>query len=298
MGEKKKKKPAWPNGLSELFEHVTSIPANDELELRVAVHDLQTYATESSDEYQQIDAAILASCSRIVRQASQNLPLGISEKHLDRFHSKPYIRSINALIRTLLPKMEEPQPGLCLDGLQLQKCKLDHIDLKDSSLRITDLSHCRLSRASLQRADLRFANMMSATLSHANLSESLMESCEMEWCDLSHADLHRSQLMKADLGGSILNHADLSSAILSSTNLANATLNHANLSHANLFAARLHAAKLHGCDLTGTGITPERLENAGMETFADRGTIWGSENDCCGRNPLDPAYYTEQQTLL
>lgn len=294
----KKEQSIWPDGLSELFEHVTSIPANDELELRVAVHDLQTFATQSSGEYKHIDAAILASCCKIVQQAAQKLPFSTSEKHLDRFHSKPYIRSINALIRTLLPEMEEPQPGLCMDGLQLQKCNLDHINLNGSSLRMTDLSHCRLSRADLHRTDLRFANMMSATLTHTNLSESLMESCEMDWCDLSHADLHRSQLMKADLGGSILDHADLSHTILSSANLANTTLNHANLSHANLFGARFHFAKLYGCDLTGTGITPERLENAGMEAHADRGTIWGSEDDCCKRNPLDPAYYMEQQNLL
>ena len=294
----KRKRSTWPDGLSELFEHVTSIPANDELELRVAVHDLQTFATESSGEYQNIDAAILTSCSSIIQQAAKNLPLSASEKHLDRFRSKPYIRSINALIRTLLPKMEEPQSGLCLDGLQLQKCKLDHINLNGSSLRMTDLSHCRLSKAGFHRADLRFANLMSATLVHADFSRSLMESCEMDWCDLSHTDLYRSQLMKADLGGSILDHADLSHAILSSANLANATLSHANLSHANLFGARLHSAKLYGCDLTGTGVTPERLENAGMEARADRGTIWGSNRDCCERNPLDPAYYSEQQELL
>ncbi|MES0370843.1 MAG: pentapeptide repeat-containing protein [Mariprofundaceae bacterium] len=298
MGEKRKKQPVWPDGLSELFEHVTSIPANDELELRVAVHDLQTFAVESSGDYQHIDAAILTSCSNIVRQAAQNLSLRTSEKQLNRFHSKPYIRSINALIRTLLPRLSSPQPGLCFDGLQLQKCELDHIDLSGCSLRMADLSHCRLARTRLHRVDLRYANLMSATLTRANLSESLMESCELDWCDLSHADLHRCQLMKADMGGSILSHADLSQAILSDTNLANATLSHANLSHANLFAARLHFAKLHGSDLTGTGITPERLENAGMETHADRGTIWGSDDDCCKRNPLDPAYYMEQQDLL
>lgn len=294
----KREQSIWPDGLSELFEHVTSIPANDELELRVAVHDLQTFAIESSDEYQHIDAAILASCSRIVQQAAKNLPISTSKKHFDHFHSKPYIRSINALIRTLLPRMTEPQPGLCLDGLQLQKCNLDHINLNGSSLRMTDLSHCKLSNSILKRSDLRFANLMSATLTRADLSESLMESCEMDWCDLSHADLHRSQLMKADLGGSILDHADLSHSILSSANLANTTLNQANLGLANLFGARFHSAKLYGCNLTGTGITPERLENVQMNFHADRDTIWGSENDCCGRNPLDPAYYTEQQSLL
>ncbi|MDX8404007.1 MAG: pentapeptide repeat-containing protein [Mariprofundaceae bacterium] len=294
----KKKQSTWPDGLSDLFEHVSSIPANDEIELRVAVHDLQSYVSQSLGKHQNIDDAILASCSDIVRQATQNIPLPISEKHLGQHHDKPYIRSVNALIRTLLPRLEEPQQDLCMDGLNLQKCELDHINLNGSSFRMADLSYCKLSRTDLKRVDFRFANLMGAILTHAKLSESLMESCEMDWCDLSYADLYHSQLMQADLGGSILEHADLSYAILSSANLANATLNHANLSHANLFGARLHSAKLHGCDLTGTGITPERLEHAGMKTYADQGTIWGSDNDCCGRNPFDPAYYTEQQNLL
>ncbi len=294
----KRGQPTWPDGLSALFECVNSIPANDEFELRMAVHDLQSFATQGVSNYQHIDTAILASCSSIIRQAAQDLPLALSEKQLDHYRSKPYIRSINALIRTLLPGMEEPQPGLCLDGLQLQKCSLAHIGLTSVSLRMADLSYCKLSNADLKCADIRFANLMSATLNRAILSESLMESCEMAWCDLSHADLHRSQLIKAELGGSILDHADLSHAIVSCTNLANTTLNHANLSHANLFGAKLHSAKLYGCDLTGTGITPERLENAGMPFHADRGTIWGDKKDCAGRNPLDPAYYTEQQNLF
>jgi len=294
----KKEQLTWPDGLNELFEHVSSIPANDEFELRVAVHDLQSFVTQKTGEYQHIDSAILAVCCNIVQQAAQNLTLTTSEKNIDRYHSKPYIRSINALICTLLSKMDVPQSKLCLDGLRLQKSNLDHIDLNHSSLRMTNLSHCRLSRANLHHVDFRFSNMMSAILTHANLSESMMEFCEMDWCDLSHADLHGCQLMKADLGGSILDHTDLSYAILSGSNLASTTLSHANLSHANLFAARLHFVKLHGCDLTATGITPERLENANMDFHADQATIWGTEDDCCGRNPLDPSYYAEQQRLL
>ena len=291
-------KPTWPGELKSLFERVKSIPANDELELRVAVHDLQTFATQPSDNYEQLDVAILESCCNLVRRASQYLPLSQSPHHLKDFHNKPYIRSINALIRALLQKLEYPQHGVCLDGLQLQRCKLDHIDLSHSSMRLTDLSHCGLSHASLSHTDLRFANLMSSSMAHSNLSQSLLEFCEMDWCDLSHADLHRCQLIRADLGGSILDHADLSSAILSSANLANATLTAANLSQANFFGSRLHSTKLHGADLSGTGITPERLENVEMAFQADRGTIWGSIKDCGGRNPLDPFYYSEQQSLL
>ncbi len=288
----------WPDELKSLFERVKSIPANDELELRVAVHDLQSFAIQSSNHYEQLDSAILESCSNLVRQASQSLSLSQSPHYLKNFHDKPYIRSINALIRTLLQKLEYPQHGLCLDGLQLQRCKLDHINLNHSSLRMTDLSHCGLSRASLSHVDLRFSNLMSSSMPHCNLSQSLLEYCEMDWCDLSRADLHRTLLVRADLGGSILDHTDLSSSILSGANLANATLTGANLSHANLFGSRLHATKLHGADLTGTGITPERLENVEMAFLSDHGTIWGSEDDCAGRNPLDPLYYSEQQPLL
>lgn len=293
-----KEKPTWPDGLKSLFERVKSIPANDELELRVAVHDLQRFATRSRDDYEQLDAAILEACCDLVDHASRHLPLSLSPKELERYRNKPYIRSINALIRSLLQKLEYPQYGICLNGLQLQRCELDHINLNHASLRMTDLSHCRLNHASLSYTDLRFANLMSATISHANLSQSMMEFCEMDWCDLTRADMHRCQLMKADLGGSILEYSDLSSAILSGANLANATLTHANLSHANLFGSRLHAAKLKGADLTGTGITSARLENVGMSFHDDWETVWGSEEDCAGRNPLDPAYYSEQQPLL
>jgi len=290
---------SWPDGLTELFERLPSIPANEELELRVAVHDLQSYAShEPSDEHRHIDHAILGACSDMLINSTRHHDLPLTSKELESYRSKPYVRSINALVRTLLPQLDEPQAGLCLNGLQLQKCSFDHISLGSSSLCMADISYCKLSRADLSHADLRFANLMSATLAHSDLSGSLMESCDMSWCDFTHADLHRTQLMDSDLGGSILDHADISYAILSGANLANATLNHANLSYANLFGARLHLAKLYGCDLTGTGITPERLENAGMETHSDRGTIWGNETDCAGRNPFDPAYYAKQQSLL
>ena len=291
-------KEIWPDELKSLFERVKSIPANDELELRVAVHDLQHFATQDSDDYEQLNVAILESSCELIQRASQHLTLSQSSKELDHYRNKPYLRSINALIRTLLQQLEYPQHGICLDGLQLQQCKLDHVDLSHSSMRMTDLSYCRLSHASLSHCDFRFANLMSSSMAHCNLTQSLLEFCEMDWCDLSHADLHRSQLIKADLGGSILDHADLSSAILSGANLANATLSHANLSHANLFGSRLHATKLYGTDLTGTGITPDRLENVGFSLQSDRGTIWGSEEDCAGRNPLDPSYYVKQQDLL
>jgi len=295
--------PTWPNELKELFERVRSIPANDELELRVAVHDLKHFATGRFDRakvemYEQMDAAILMLCSDLIRRTSGHLPLASLSEAVAAYRDKPYLRSINALIRTLLQQLEHPQQGLCLDLLQLQRCLLDHIDLNHTSLRMADLSHCRLMRADLSHADLRFASLMSASLAHSNLSNALMESCDMAWCDLSHADLHRSQLMKADLGGSILEHADLSLSILSGANMNNATLTSANLSHANLFAVKLHATKLYGADMTGTGITPERLENVDMHCCSDRGTIWGDEKDCGGRNPLDPAYYSEQQQLI
>jgi len=289
----------WPDGLIALFERLPSIPANDELELRVAVHDLQSYAThELSDEHQHIDQAILDACSEMLARGSRHLSAPLTEKALNNYRSKPYVRSINSLIRTLLSSVDSPQHGLTLDSMQLQQCRLDHIDLSGCSLRMSDLSNCRLSNAILKGVDMRFSNAMSATFSKTDLSESLMESSELGWCDFSHADLYRSQLMSADLNGSIFDHADLSKTILSAANMANATLTDANLTDANLFGARLHSAKLYGCDLTGTGITPERLENAKMEFQGDSKTVWGSEDDCCGRNPLDPTYYSQQQNLL
>ncbi len=282
-----------------LFERLPSIPANDELELRVAVHDLQGYATHQlSDERQHIDQAILNACSEMLTRSSLHLSAPLTEKALNDYRSKPYVRSINSLIRTLLSSVDSPQHGLTLDLMQLQQCRLDHIDLNGCSLRMSDLSNCRLSNAVMKGVDMRFSNAMSTTFSKASLSESLMESSELGWCDFSHADLYRCQLMSADLNGSIFDRADLSKTILSSANLANATLNDANLTNANLFGARLHSAKLLGCDLTGTGITPDRLENVQMAFQADERTVWGSEDDCGGRNPLDPRYYSQQQKLL
>jgi uncharacterized protein YjbI with pentapeptide repeats len=293
---------SWPDELTELFDRVKSIPANDEIELRIAIHDIHHFATERAEDYQQIDRAMLELCSDLIYRTSQHIQLDESpprlKQTLEQHRNKTYIRSINALIRTLLQQLEHPQQGLCLDTLQLQQCKLDHIDLSYASMRMTDLSHCRLARSNLSQSDLRFANLMSASLARSNLSQALFEACDMAWCDLSHTDLHRSQLMHTDLGGSILEHADLSASILSGANLNNATLTSANLNHANLFAAKLHAAKLYGADLSGTGITPERLENMGMHFYSDKGTIWGDKQDCGGRNPLDPAYYHEQQQLI
>jgi len=293
-----KKEQKWPDDLQELIERIASIAANDEFELRVAVHDLQTHAVRSSHKDRHVADAILQSCCDLIRQAAHQLSPDGGDKVLGSFRSKPYIRSINALIRTLLPESGDAQHGLALDGLQLHECNLEHIDLSGSSLRMTDFSRSKLSRASFGRCDLRFAAFTGASLLSADFAHSLMEHCAMAWCDLSRVDMQRCQLMYADMGGSILERAKLSHALLSGADMANATLTGADLRHANLFAARLHSAKLSGCNLTGTGITPERLENAGMSFQADSKTLWGSEDDCHGRNPLDPAYYCEQQRLL
>jgi len=289
----------WPKGLAELFERLPSIPANEELELRVAVHDLQTYATHDlSDGHQNIDQAILAACSGILEKSFRLLSPPLSQKQLNTYRSKPYVRSANALIRTLLTTVDTPQPNLILDGMQLQKCSLDHIHLNGSSMRMSDISNCRFSHAELKGIDMRFSNGMSSTFSRSDLSESLMELCELGWCDFSHANLYRSQLMGSDLNGSIFDQADLRATILSGANLSTTTLNDADLTNSNLFGVRLHEAKLQGANLTGTGITPGRLTNVAMHVISDSETIWGSEDECSGRNPLDPCYYSQQQDFL
>ena len=277
--------------LDAITQHIVNIPANDELELRVAVHDLQNCTTsfskqiESTPEYHEL---LLSACAEILTKNQEKL----TAETLQSYRHKPYIRSLNALLQDILPQTSEPQPGLCLDGLELQQCSIAHIGLPFSSLRFIDLSQSNVSHADLQNSDIYHANAVGCNFSHSNLSYCTLSKSDLSWADFSYARLYHITAVDMDMSNSILMHANLSHAILSGTHFHSATLNHTDLSSSNLFGADFHHCKLEATDLRGTGITPKRLQDAGMEVFQTSHTLWGSDEDCGGRNPLAKEYYS------
>lgn len=268
--------------LGQLLEHIKHIPANDELELRVALHDLQQYTLQSADilTKDQSHHAILATCAQIIRQSTL------------RNGKEPfYIRSLHAFLYKLLPEVIEPQSHLCLDGLKLHACQLPHIEISTSKLQYIDMSSSDLSHANLHHSDLSYGNMMSAKLCHSDLHACCLNSSDLSWADLSHADLHQAQAINAHMSGAILHRADASKSLLSGCDLSCSELSYSDFSFSNLFAVDLHRSKLNGTDLRGTGVTEKRLYDARMDVQSNDNTLWGDEGDCGGRNPLHASYY-------
>lgn len=268
--------------LDQLLEHIKHIPANDELELRVAVHDLQHYTQHTSDKLKQDQShhAILATCAQIIQQSEK---LGCKKPF--------YIRSLYAFLYDLLPEVIEPQSQLDLHALQLHGCQLAHIEISNSKLQYIDVSSSDLSHANLHHSDLSHSNMMSANLAHSDLYACCLNQSDLSWADLSHADLHQTQAINAHMSGAILHRADASHALLSGCDLSSAELSYADFSFSNLFAVDLHHSKLNGTDLRGTGITEKRLSDVHMHVHSNDNTLWGDDDDCGGRNPLHAKYY-------
>jgi len=274
--------PQYSSELNQLLEHIRHIPANDELELRVAVHDLQQYAQQSLDilKKDQAHHAILSTCAHMIRQSD-----------MQNYKQSSYIRSLHAFLYDLLPEVIEPQSKLNLHGLKLHGCQLSHIEISHSQLQSIDVSSCNLSHANLHHSDLSHSNMMAANLGHSDLYACCLNHSDLSWADLSHADLHRIQAINAHMSGAILNHADASYGLFSGSDLSAVDLSHADMSFSNLFAVCLQHSKLYGTDLRGTGITEKRLHDANMHVQSDNSTLWGNETDCGGRNPLHAKYY-------
>jgi len=284
------KTPAYSDELSTLIEHIEVIPSHDELELRVAVHDLQEQANKSSSQHEH--PAILAACSLILIQAESR----IAVEEIKSYRNKPYVRSLNKLVLNLLAEITEPQAKLCLNGLEFNQSHLSHIEIPASSMLKTDFSFADLSHAILYGSNMSASTTMSSNLSHADLHRCQLNESDCSWCDLSYADLRLIQAINSDMGGVIFDHANAAYAVFSGSNLASATLSHANFSYANFFGTNLNRCKFHGTDLRGTGITEKRLFDARMDFQADTHTLWGSDDDCDHRNPLDTCYYTNPQT--
>jgi len=255
---------------------------HNDFELREVVEDLQ--CSVLAQQHHEKDAAALTSCALLLAQSRvQN---HLYEDEVQLWQEKASIRKLNGLVRKLLSHIQQPMHHLCLDGMRLQDGEFKDIALPFVRLRWADLSHCILTHADLHGGDLRHMHGVGCDMSHIDLHEAWLDGCHLSWADLSHADLRAIQATDMDLSGAFLNGSNLSKAILSGVNFASATLDEANLKGANLFGVCLKLARLHGTNLKYTGITPARLANAGMAVHADQDTIWGSEHDCAGRNPL------------
>ncbi|MDQ6968572.1 MAG: pentapeptide repeat-containing protein [Mariprofundaceae bacterium] len=268
--------------LRQLLEHIKHIPVNDELEMRVAVHDLQQYTQQSADILKKDQGyhAILKACSQMIQRSD-----------MQDVKQVAYMRSLHAFLYNLLPEIIVPQSQLDLRSLQLHGCQLAHIEISNSNLQYIDVSSSDLSHANLHHSDLSHSNMMSANLAHSDLYACCLNHSDLSWADLSYADLDHIQAINAHISGAILSHSSASNALFSGSDFSSAELSYSDFSFSNLFAVDLQRSKLNGTDLRGTGITERRLHDAHMNVQSNDSTLWGDESDCGGRNPLHAKYY-------
>jgi uncharacterized protein YjbI with pentapeptide repeats len=116
-----------------------------------------------------------------------------------------------------------------LDGASLVVSDLDHIWMKEATLRNASLlganlrdaslGSCNLMEANLTRADLTAASLNGADLTRAILTEAVLTKTDFIKADLTGADLSEADLTEADLGGATLNRANLTEADLSGANI-------------------------------------------------------------------------------
>ena len=142
----------------------------------------------------------------------------------------------------------------------LEKAKLDRVDLRDSKLPFARLGH-----ASLRDAQLYFTDLSSASLDAADLERANLWSANLAGAGLRGAKLQGAKLQHAQLGNAELADADLAGAFLIDATLVDATLTNASLAGAFLIGAHLANAKLANADLAGADLTRAILDGANLK---------------------------------
>ncbi len=161
-----------------------------------------------------------------------------------------------------------------LSKLNLEKNKINDIDLSGINLTEFNFSHKNLESADLRRSILYRANLRSTNLKHAKLSGSNLACADLSEADCSNAvfnnvnlekaflietNLTNAKLMRASLKGAYLNKA-----CLKNTSLLGATFYKANLSEADLSESDLRGANFTNCNLSNVNFENSDLRNANL----------------------------------
>jgi uncharacterized protein YjbI with pentapeptide repeats len=187
-----------------------------------------------------------------------------------------------------------------LNGVRWEGTELEHVNLKDTSLKYanlegTNLSNSNLEGANLYRANLKGTNLPNSRLKGADLSYANLKDVNLEYANLESANLADANLKGADLSNAHLENAKLRQANLQGANLSNtvqisakrweahreaagdfgayvpeahivrAHLKGADLSYANLKDVNLEYANLEGANLGNANLKGADLSNANLK---------------------------------
>jgi len=178
--------------------------------------------------------------------------------------STPLTRT--CLIKKLMstpPKWELRCQGVNLEGTNLSKLDLRHVNfkyaiLRNANLTSANLSYCNFERADLSLAKLDGANLLGVKMLCANLEKASMHGCNFE--DPAGT--------RANMEGANMKHVDLDGSHMAGVNLRVATLKNANLQNCDLRGAVLAGADLENCDLSGCDLQEANLRGANLKGAA------------------------------
>jgi len=178
--------------------------------------------------------------------------------------STPLTRT--CLIKKLMstpPEWELRCQGVNLEGTNLSKLDLRHVNFKYAVLRkanltSANLSYCNFERADLSMARLDGANLLGVKMLCANLEKASMHGCNFE--DPAGT--------RANMEGANMKHVDLDGSHMAGVNLRVATLKNANLQNCDLRGAVLAGADLENCDLSGCDLQEANLRGANLKGAA------------------------------
>jgi len=170
------------------------------------------------------------------------------------------------LIKKLMstpPEWELRCQGVNLEGTNLSKLDLRHVNFKYAVLRranltCANLSYCNFERADLSMAKLDGANLLGVKMLCANLEKASMHGCNFEDPAGTRANMEGANMKQVDLDGSHM----------AGVNLRVATLKNANLQNCDLRCAVLAGADLENCDLSGCDLQEANLRGANLKGAA------------------------------
>lgn len=151
--------------------------------------------------------------------------------------------------------------------LNLQDCRLAHLDLSHANLRGANLegahlAGARLDEADLSQAHLTDADLKGASLRRARLDEAMIIGTRLEGAVLDGARLVGAVLIGANLRQASLRDASLVDAHLDSADFSTADLARADLANVVLVEADLRGANLRGARLAGVRFTRANIDRA------------------------------------
>jgi uncharacterized protein YjbI with pentapeptide repeats len=224
---------------------------NPEVRL-VAIHNLQTLAARSSENYILIKNIF----TRYVRTHATWKDTQ-AELSPDETESRADIRAILSFLTNRSMAVVAAQNSLKLSTYRVATGEEISSEAGrisgEVNLRTADLRELHLTHGFMEGWVLTSAHLEKASLTRCFLTGVVLDDANLADADLSYADLPSASLKNANLSGANLSYADLPSA----------SLKNANLSGANLKAVLFYNTDVEGADFTDAiNLTADQIREA------------------------------------